>query len=213
MGKSKLALYLKFIFHLFSKLKSWVSEEYYLFKMYINKGTFLFGNNHIQNSTISKYSYVAFNTIIRNCKIGRYCSIGPNVVIGFGDHKTTSLSTHPSIFLNIEQFKTDLNQRDNDTFREVTIRNDVWIGANVYIRNGITIGNGAVVAAGSIVIHDVPDFAIVGGVPAILIKYRFNEETIMKINDSKWWEKDIEQLDIDLLTFEKTGELKRIIPL
>ena len=67
------------------------------------------------------------------------------------------------------------------------IENDVWIAANVCIKQGVTIGTGAVVGAGSVVTKDVPPYAIVAGVPARIIRYRFNEETIQKLLDSQWW--------------------------
>ena len=68
------------------------------------------------------------------------------------------------------------------------IGNDVWIGADVKIKSGITIGNGAVIGAGAVVTKNIPDFAVVGGVPAKIIKYRFDDETISKLLDSNWWE-------------------------
>ncbi|ELB2930005.1 CatB-related O-acetyltransferase, partial [Vibrio alginolyticus] len=71
---------------------------------------------------------------------------------------------------------------------EVEIGNDVWIGANSTILSGIKIGNGAVVAAGSVVTKNVPPYAVVGGNPAEVIKYRLNETQISQLNDLKWWE-------------------------
>ena len=85
---------------------------------------------------------------------------------------------------------------------ELTIGHDVYIGMNVIILPNVTrIGTGAVIAAGSVVIKNVPPFAIVGGNPAKLIRYRFSEETIKKILASKWWEKDIDQLHADSSEF------------
>ena len=69
----------------------------------------------------------------------------------------------------------------------VTIGNDVWIGANVCILPGISIGDGAVLAAGAVITKDVPPYAIVGGVPAKVIKYRFSEDIIKKLLKIKWW--------------------------
>ncbi len=69
----------------------------------------------------------------------------------------------------------------------MNIGNDVWIGDNVCIKNGITIGDGAVVAMGAVVTKNVPPYAIVGGVPARIIKYRFSEDVIKQLIDLKWW--------------------------
>ncbi len=79
------------------------------------------------------------------------------------------------------------------TEKPVVIKNDVWIGANVVVLRGVTVGNGAVLAAGAIVNKDVPDFAIVGGVPAKIIRYRFNEKMRSEISESKWFEEKMEK--------------------
>lgn len=71
---------------------------------------------------------------------------------------------------------------------KVVIGNDVWIGENVFINDGIAIGNGAVIGAHSVVTHDVPDYAIVAGVPAKVIRYRFSSEQIVQLNEVKWWD-------------------------
>ncbi len=70
------------------------------------------------------------------------------------------------------------------------IGNDVWIGSNVLIIGGIKIGDGAIVAAGAVVTKDVPPYAIVGGIPARIIRFRFDKEQINKLLELKWWNKD-----------------------
>jgi acetyltransferase-like isoleucine patch superfamily enzyme len=74
----------------------------------------------------------------------------------------------------------------------VVIGNDVWIGSSVTLKGGITIDDDAIVAMGAVVTKDVPPFAIVGGVPAKVIRYRFSEAEISAINASQWWNKDDE---------------------
>jgi acetyltransferase-like isoleucine patch superfamily enzyme len=109
--------------------------------------------------------------------------------------------------MNKKQLADEFQARMDVSFPKVIIENDVWVGANVYIKNGITIHNGAIVAAGSVVTKDVPAFAIVGGVPAKLIRYRFEQEVIDKILASKWWDQDLDSLDIDLRKFEQDQQL------
>lgn len=154
----------------------------------------LFGNNVVKDSSIGKYSYLAHNTIVSNTNIGNYCSIGPNVVIGYGDHPTHLLSTSPKYYCTVFS-KDEVNSIMEVSNKMVTIENDVWIGANTYIKNGVRIGTGAIVGANSFVNKDVPPFGIVVGSPAKLIKYRFDEILISQIIKSKWWEIEPKKLN------------------
>ena len=136
-----------------------------------------------ENAEIGKYNYFAPYSLINNAVIKNYCSIGPGCYIGLGEHDITSLSTSPSLGNGFEKM-------DIFKLKPTTIGNDVWIGANSFIKQGVKIGNGAVIGAGSVVLKDVPDFAVVVGVPAKIIKYRFNTEKQERIINSKWWTHD-----------------------
>ena len=151
----------------------------------------LHGNNQIRNTDIGAFSYVSHNTIIESTTIGRYCSIGPNCVIGFGDHPLHLISTSPRIYYNLgcvgDQTARSFKAAN---YAKVVIKNDVWIGANVVIKNGVVVGNGAVIGAGAVVTQDVPDYAIVVGIPAKVIKFRFQPERVNQLLASEWWLKD-----------------------
>lgn len=109
--------------------------------------------------------------------IGNYVSIGPNVTIMLsGGHYTDHISTYP-----LKKFFID-GQYESVSKGDVLIEDDVWIGANVLILSGVKISKGAVVGAGAVVTKDIPPYAIVGGVPAKVIKYRFPEEIIDEIS-------------------------------
>lgn len=119
------------------------------------------------------------------CRIGRYCSIASNVHYLGGNHPVDTL-TSSAIFYNKKLSGFDVKDIKR---KELIIGNDVWIGVGVLITaNCHFIGNGAVIGAGSVVTKDVPPFAIVAGNPAKILRYRFDEATINKIEESKWWE-------------------------
>lgn len=108
--------------------------------------------------------------------VGNYCSIGPDCVFLLGgDHATDRLSTYP--------FRTmfHLTDYEANTKGPVILEDDVWLGQGVTVLSGVRIGKGAAVAAGSMVTEDVPAYAIVGGVPAKVLRYRFSEEIIKKL--------------------------------
>ena len=74
-----------------------------------------------------------------------------------------------------------------DERKQILVGHDVWIGAKVFIRDGVSVGSGAVVGAGAVVVKDIPDYAIVAGVPAKVIRYRFSDEIISKLLSLQWW--------------------------
>lgn len=132
---------------------------------------------------IMAHSYINGGRVRSGVYIGRYCSIGYNVTIGTGHHDMGLLSTSPWFSTDVE---STVKMAEPDVL--VRIKNDVWIGDNTTIMSGVTIGNGAVVGAGAVVTKDVPDYAVVVGVPARIYKYRFNEIIIERLLKLKWWE-------------------------
>jgi len=143
-------------------------------------------------------SGISRDSIIDNTRLGRYTTLGPDVKIVTGQHPTKKIaSTHPAFYSSRAQMgftyvkQTIFNEtRKADDHFKVVIGNDVWIGSYTRIMEGVTIGDGAIVAAGAVVTKDVPPYAIVGGVPAKIIRYRFDEDTISKLLELKWWEKN-----------------------
>lgn len=143
---------------------------------------------------VGMYSYGAFLAdLVPGIVVGRYTSIASGLIVLNGSHPVSHKSTHP-FFFNPAFCYVDIlliNRR-----KALNIGNDVYIGANVMIMPTVTdIGDGAVIAAGSVVVKDVPPFAIIGGNPAIIIKYRFSEKKIKEIIDSAWWNEDMDNIN------------------
>jgi acetyltransferase-like isoleucine patch superfamily enzyme len=143
--------------------------------------------------SVGKYSYgyeqFFYDSVLLE-KIGAFCSIAKNVTITGMNHPTTYITTNPILYYKSRGFITEnkLELIDELKNRKVIIQNDVWIGSNVTILPSVKIGNGAIVGAGSVITKDVPDYAIVVGIPAKIVKYRFEEEQISILNQSAWWE-------------------------
>jgi acetyltransferase-like isoleucine patch superfamily enzyme len=150
-----------------------------------------------RNTKIGQYTYIGEGTKITKSTIGRYCSIAPDVSIGLGEHDWKRISTSSLFYKG--------NVYENLTKESISIGNDVWIGTKAIILRGVKVGNGAIIGAGAVVTKDVPSYSIVAGVPAKVLKYRFSNEEIYKIEISKWWEKEID--DAKSIVFKMEDDL------
>lgn len=152
-------------------------------------------------SRVGDYSYICPGTQLTCAEVGKFCSVATGCLIGLAAHNLQGISTSP-VFTERDN-PTGCRwtgKHEEDVLRPVSIGNDVWIGARVIILGGITIGNGAVIGAGSVVTRDVPPYAVVAGTPARLIRHRFEEPVIRRLEELQWWDKPEE-------------ELKRLLPL
>ncbi|MBR6030660.1 MAG: CatB-related O-acetyltransferase [Bacteroidaceae bacterium] len=156
----------------------------------ITKYTSLQRKAKLMHSHVGRHSRICINTELFNTTVGNFSIIARNCVVGLGAHPTNTLSPH-SIFYKKKRWKwhdewcRDTGFRESD--KPITIGNGVWIGMRCLILDGVTIGDGAIVAAGAVVTKDVPPFAVVGGVPAKVLKYRFSPEMIERLLEIKWW--------------------------
>lgn len=130
----------------------------------------------------------------RGSVVGNYCSIGSELIVRRRDHPVERPILHP-FFYNSNLGFLASDSIPSDTDNPLVIGHDVWIGDRVTILGGChEIGNGAVLAAGSVVTKNVPAYAIVGGVPAKVIKMRFSEEDAAQLDAYRWWEEPISTL-------------------
>ena len=160
------------------------------------KFNYLSNNVSFIDSKIGDYSYIGHNSFVQNTTIGKFSCIGPGVKIGLGEHPVKDfVSVHPIFYSKAKQVGLSFtNEKHFDEYMPVVIGNDVWVGANAIIRGGVTLGNGCIIGAGAVVTKDVPDFAIYGGVPAKLIRMRFTQEEIVKLQKMEWWNCNTEKL-------------------
>lgn len=152
--------------------------------------------NGNQIPDIGSFSY-SFSPLDHMMTIGRYCSIAMNVQFMGPEHPcswatTAALGYQPSRIAALARADfgkpTGPPHRYMDFVPLPTIGNDVWIGQDVLLKRGITIGDGAVIAAGAVVVKDVPPYAIVGGVPAKVIRYRFSDYVMERMLLLRWWD-------------------------
>ena len=180
------------------------------------EGCNIIGRDTVFDGDIGYGSYIGNNSIIC-ATIGRFTSISSHVITEAGTHPYTyPYATTSPIFFSIqkqcgetwadEQYFEEMRYVDSDK-HAVKIGNDCWIGERAFIVGGVTIGDGAVVLANAVVTKDVPPYAIVGGIPAKVIKYRYTREDVDFLLSTQWWNVDISELknnahllrDIDLL--------------
>lgn len=184
-------------------LQKMIGENVYLGKQVNIEGD-------IQDFFIGDNTYIMGGYLYDGVHIGKYCSIAHQVCIGPGEHFIHRMSTYPVQIrtLNLETKWENVFPKTKQTF----IGNDVWIGNGATILSGVTIGNGAVIASGAVVTKDVPPYAIVAGIPSKIIKYRFDDSTIQKIEKIKWWDKSYEwqKGHSELFFLEESELLKKI---
>ena len=164
----------------------------------------------IYNSRLGYGSYVANDSTLTGTRIGRYCSLGPNIAMPTGLHPTSEFASTSPLFFSlagqagksfVDSQKFEENRFVEDDWLRI-IGNDVWIGGNVVLLEGIRIGDGAIVGAGSVVTKDLPPYSISAGVPAKVIRYRFDQGIINRLLASRWWDRDPEWIESNADSFE-----------
>jgi len=162
--------------------------------------------SNIFSEKIGRYTYIGRNCFIdKSTKIiGRFCSIANGVTLGVGNHPIDWVSTH-AIAFNKKYGFVKTNNFLNSSKKDCKIGNDVWIGTNAIIIAGVTVGDGAIIGANAFVNKDVEPYSIVVGTPAKHIRYRFDQETVKKLLEIKWWNWDDLQIQ-ECITIMKSPD-------
>lgn len=162
----------------------------------------LFSNTTLINSTLGDHSYVQAYALLYQADVGRYCSIASGAQIGLPPHDITWASSHPVFGLRDTPL-VQIYRCDNGwaAIPRTTLGHDVWVGHGALITAGVHVGHGAVIAAGAVVTRDVPPYAIVAGVPARLIRFRFEEDVRQRLLDAAWWDRGEEWISRHADTF------------
>ena len=169
----------------------------------------------IYDSKIESFSYVGPNSKIICVDIGKFCSISNDCSIGLPIHSLKCISTSPIFTSKSNGTGISWSEVNSfDEYKRTIIGNDVWIGTKAIIMGGVKIGDGAIIGAGAIVTKDIPNYAIAVGIPAVVIKYRFSNDIINKLNDIKWWDKSERDLIVNINLFQNDkfniNDLERI---
>ena len=158
----------------------------------------------INNSYVSKKA-----EIHPSVKIGPFCHIGDNCVIGLFGHDTAQITTYPleyhfsNAIADVGQDSTaDLDRKS----RKTIIKNDVYIGEGVTIFAGVTVGNGAVIGTRAVVTRDVPDYAVVAGIPSQIVRMRFAEKIVDDLLSIQWWQWPDDKIKSCIDCFHLDGE-------
>ena len=161
----------------------------------ISPDAVVYQGSAIIRTSIGRYSYCGYDCQIVNTVIGSFCSISDHVYIGGAEHPISWVSTSP-VFQRVSHSgpRKRFSVYELPPVKQTVIGSDVWIGHAATIKQGVNVGVGAVIGSNALVTKDVPPYAVVGGVPAKIIKYRFDEDTITALLKSEWWMMNDEEL-------------------
>ena len=173
--------------YLYSKFFKKVLRGKSVLNSKVDKQAKIYSGTQFQDSIIGRYSYVGYDCEILHCSIGAFCSIANGVVIGGAQHPLQWISTSPVFYNEAGGTGLHLGSLHVPSTPLTFIGNDVWIGSRAIVLAGVSVGNGAVIGAGAVVTKDVPPYAIVAGVPARVIRYRFTKDEIEMIEKTEWW--------------------------
>ncbi len=166
----------------------------------------------VMASAVGRYSYVGHAAKVIHCQIGSFCSIAPTAIVGGFLHPSQEwVSTSPVFFSTRRQCGVSFADRDRfQETAETVVGNDVWIGYRAIILPGVRVADGAIIGSGAVVTKDVESYAIVGGVPARVIKKRFSDQDIQWLLEARWWDWPPEALQAHWEHFSSVDSLGQV---
>lgn len=181
----------------------------------IEIGDYTIYNDFVHNPCDFQKNNVLYHYPVNHNRLlmGKFCSIacGAKFIFTSANHSLKSLSTYPfPIFF--EEWELDVKNITDawDNKGDIIIGNDVWIGYEAVILSGVTIGDGAIIGTRAVVTKDIPPYTIVGGVPAKLIRKRFDDALIARLLELKWWDWPEERIKANLETIQ-SGRIDELI--
>ncbi|MCC0673635.1 CatB-related O-acetyltransferase [Clostridioides sp. ES-S-0145-01] len=181
----------------------------------IKVGDYTIYNDFYNDPRDFEKNNVLYQYPINNDKliIGKFCSIACNVkfLMASGNHTMKSFSTY-TFPIFYEEWDLDINHITDawDNKGDIVIGNDVWIGYDAVIMPGVKIGDGAIIGTRAVVTNNVPPYSIVGGIPAKIIKKRFNDDIISKLLKIKWWDWSYEKIQSSIQHIQ-SGAIDRLV--
>ena len=178
----------KYIRTIYHSINFFFSDKHNIYSKFPEKNNF--GKNvKLYNTVWGRGGGVNINCEIANCIIGNYCEIGEEVIIGARNHIHSNFTISDFVYAP-EEFTQIRSSGMFDGYYN-KIGHNVWIGRNVIINQGVEVGNSAIIAAGSVLVKSIPPYAVVGGNPAKIIRFKFNDEIIHRLEETKWYFNDI----------------------
>ena len=175
----------------------------------IDNTAYICGGSQVLNSTIGKHTIVAQDSTVLHADIGNFCSIGKT--IGGAAHPIHMVSSSNAFVEGRSVLKKKFADHPFNPMKRTHIGNDVWVCVPSIVRSGVTIADGAVVGAGSVVTKDIGPYEIWAGCPARFVKKRFDDETIEKLLEIKWWDWSDDKIEKYACYFDDPKKLIRAL--